>query len=325
MNYEILKKSGHSTLKKWKKDWFEELELKERDEKTIENYSFVINKFLQFTKENKETFKLYNLNSKIILQFLKWRERKSSSDSNSKTKLTKMSYWTKSNDIKVLKIFFKYIEDFNNSNFKFDIKWYNISLKKPKIEKPHLSNKEVDKILTFLDSITSSNNISIKHCYRSISFKLMLYSGLRASELCKLSFNNFSEVYVINDMDYTDLEIEGKGGTVFSNPIPFDKIKIEYEYLKENNSKSKYLINTIKNTQTNRNTIYDWMNYIYTHTNQEHLSGVHIVRHTFANRLSDSGADLSEMQDLMRHSSPLTTRVYVKRNKKRMVSAISKL
>jgi len=334
MNYNIKKKHGYEKMVSWKKDWLEEISLKERDEKTIQNYTFVINKFLDFFKSQSEKDKdgneigltFHKLNSKTILQFLKWREKDSKQNSQNKMKKTNnLSFWTKSNDIKVLKIFFKYIEDFNESNFKFNVKWNNVSLKKPKEEKPHLNEEELKKILNYLNNITLEENITIKNAYKSIAFKLMLYSGLRASELCALTFNNFSDTYEINDLTFIDVEIEGKGGTLYSNPIPYIKIKKEFEYLLDNDRKTKYIINTIQGNKTNRNTIYDWMTQIYSSSNLEYLSGVHIVRHTFANRLNDSGADLSEMQDLMRHSSPLTTRVYVKRNKKRMVSAISKL
>jgi len=324
MDYIIKKKHGYKKMISWKEDWIDEIELKERDIKTISNYEFVVSKFLQFF-ETQEDLTFHKLNSKTILQFLKWREKDALQNPNSNTKKKKMSYWTKSNDLKVLKVFFKYIEDFNESNFKFNVKWNNLDLKKPKEEKPHLTDEEVNKILNHLDYITNETNISIKNCYKSIAFKLMLYSGLRASEVCSLTEDNFSEVYDIDGRDYIDIEIEGKGGTLYSNPVPYNKVSKELEYLFENDKKTEYLINTIQNTQANRNTLYDWMTLIYKYSNLEHLSGVHIVRHTFANRLSDSGADLSEMQDLMRHSSPLTTRVYVKRNKKRMISAVSKL
>lgn len=40
--------------------------------------------------------------------------------------------------------------------------------------------------------------------------------------------------------------------------------------------------------------------------------GVHIIRRTFANRLSELGVDLMDIQDLMRHSDPSTTRIYTK-------------
>ncbi|MHA2020032.1 MAG: tyrosine-type recombinase/integrase, partial [Promethearchaeota archaeon] len=38
----------------------------------------------------------------------------------------------------------------------------------------------------------------------------------------------------------------------------------------------------------------------------------HIFRHTGATHLRQNGMDLSELQDLLGHSSPQTTRIYAK-------------
>lgn len=53
--------------------------------------------------------------------------------------------------------------------------------------------------------------------------------------------------------------------------------------------------------------------------------GIHILRHTFANNLNNLEIDLADIQELMRHADPSTTRVYTQRSSKRLDSAVSVL
>jgi site-specific recombinase XerD len=50
----------------------------------------------------------------------------------------------------------------------------------------------------------------------------------------------------------------------------------------------------------------------------------HQLRHTFASELAESGADLGEIQDLLGHASPATTRVYAAYSRDRLRRAVER-
>lgn len=50
----------------------------------------------------------------------------------------------------------------------------------------------------------------------------------------------------------------------------------------------------------------------------------HQLRHTFATELAESGADLGEIQDLLGHASPATTRVYARYSTERLRRALDR-
>ncbi len=51
----------------------------------------------------------------------------------------------------------------------------------------------------------------------------------------------------------------------------------------------------------------------------------HTLRHTFATRLQDAGADLPETQKLMGHASPVTTVRYTHKNRERLREAVQRM
>jgi integrase/recombinase XerD len=51
----------------------------------------------------------------------------------------------------------------------------------------------------------------------------------------------------------------------------------------------------------------------------------HALRHTFATRLAQSGADLGEIQDLLGHASPATSRVYTAYSTERLRKAVERM
>lgn len=63
------------------------------------------------------------------------------------------------------------------------------------------------------------------------------------------------------------------------------------------------------------------------HAESAGLSNVtpHTLRHTFASRLLDAGADLREVQDLLGHASPATTARYTHKNSEHPRRAVSRL
>lgn len=196
------------------------------------------------------------------------------------------------------------------SYYKFLLKKYNIKnnfineIKCPKKDKllPDMIYKdEVNKILEY-----SPNG---KFCYRNKSILHLLYSsGVRVSELCNITLASINLVdrYLI---------VTGKGNK--TRICPFSKTckqAIEnYIHLERNNiakADNEYLlINKYGDNLTTRS-IENIISKISFELFGNKKLHPHIFRHTYATQLLNNGADLRIVQELLGHSSLMTTQVY---------------
>ncbi len=302
-------------------NWLGEFEysLKRKDEKTIENYLNVINKFIKFIEENKryDRYSFSQIDIDLLDDYFLYRD----SEHKKKTgKILKTS--TKQNDKKVLKIFFDFIEDKNDEKFEFNIKWRKIDIGKNKrVERDFFSEDALNEILKYLEKNIKKNRNEFDYML-SLTFKLALFGGLRASEICSVRLKHFGKPYVSksNGKKFISLLILGKGDTEFTNPIRYDYIKNEYNYFKRNRTENELLFRSITCKELNRNHLYDYFKKI-----SDELclgkKGVHIVRRTFATRLNELGVDIRNIQLLMRHTDIKTTAIYTARSQRQMEDA----
>jgi len=235
------------------------------------------------------------------------------------------------NIIKVVKLFFDFIEDYSYEDDDLEtiefrkIKWKKLVTKKERKEKPYYHAESIAKYLNYFDKLIQNKRKSFYYGL-SLAFKLCLYGGLRASEVCSITYEDFGKVRNVNGTKLIDLTIKGKGNTLYKNPLPYEHIKKEYNhfkrrYEKENISK---LFFSKSGAPLTRFTLYRYFEKI---TQELGISkkGIHILRHTFANNLNNMEIDLADIQELMRHADPSTTRVYTRRSSKRLDLAVSVL
>lgn len=317
MNYKLEHNTLSNSLQFWKLEFEEDMILNNKNEKTIDSYSRVITYFIDFSISY-DSLSLKEIDIKFIKYYLKNRDEISLKNRNKK-----LSVSTKRNDIKVLKIFFNFIEEYNNNNFRFDIKWRNINLKITRKEKNFHSNNVVTEYLNYLEELVKKNSSNYSYTI-SFCFKLALLGGLRASEICSLKLNSFTKTYMQNEVELIGIIIKGKGDTIFTNPIVYKHIEKEFSYFKENRKNDEFIFRSKTGKKLTRFILYRYIENIAKELNFEE-KGIHIIRHTFANRLVAKGVDLLTIQDLMRHTDPATTRIYTQRNQKRMDEAILNL
>lgn len=172
-------------------------------------------------------------------------------------------------------------------------RFYTIDRPRKKQRLPKVISKEEVKLL-----INSSNNIKHK-CIISI-----LYSaGLRRAELLNLKIEDIdSKRMVIN-------VIHGKGGkdriTLLSMQVLAD-LRI---YFKEWQPK-KYLFEGPRNLQYSAASVSTIVKTAAKKARITKLVTPHILRHSFATHLLESGTDLRYIQTLLGHNSTKTTELY---------------
>ena len=139
---------------------------------------------------------------------------------------------------------------------------------------------------------------------------LMFYAcGLRLAELVGIDRSDFSA-------DYTSLRVRGKGDKQRMVPIlEFLREKIlHYLGLIERQniciSSEKALFLTHKGKRISRSVVYRTVQEELTRAGVQGKKSPHVLRHTFATRLLNGGADMREIQELLGHASLQATQVY---------------
>ncbi|MEM0128075.1 MAG: tyrosine-type recombinase/integrase [Thermoplasmatales archaeon] len=136
--------------------------------------------------------------------------------------------------------------------------------------------------------------------------KLLVYTGLRVSELCSLKFGDI-------DVNGKTIKVRsGKGDkdrlVVFSNEVVQD-LRSYLAYAKSSR-KSEFLFPTSRSKKISPVTVERIIRSIVARSGIQKKITPHTFRHTFATSLLRNGADLRIIQVLLGHSSISTTQIY---------------
>lgn len=201
--------------------------------------------------------------------------------------------------ISSIKSYFKYL----NKKFSYNCDFID-NVKTPKKDKllPELIYK--DELIKILNYVPAGN---FSHRNRAI-INLLYSSGIRVSELCNITMASI-------DLENRYIIVKGKGNKVRICPFNLDcKTIIENYIIIERNQKA--------NTNCNYLFINKFGNKITTRSIENIINDVsmklfgnkklhpHLFRHTYATRLLNNGADLRTVQELLGHSSLMTTQIY---------------
>lgn len=259
---------------------------------TIKAYRYDLQKFIELVGD-------LQINSPLLRQkirlFLK--------------KLNEMNYTKKGIGRKIasLRSYFKFLElnEFMSKNPMRTIKTPKIKLEEslPKF----LRISDMEEIFNKLRDRRLFNSRKSERYYLIVR---LLYSTMaRVSELCNIK---------ISDVDFERgyIRLRGKGNKERIVPVDQKTLEIFKEHLKNRISydSEDYLLVNTRNQKLNPRVI---QTDIKTIKEKCGFSGSkiitpHIFRHTGATHLRRSGMDISELQDILGHSSPNTTRIYAK-------------
>ena len=205
-----------------------------------------------------------------------------------------------------IKGFFKYISA--NREIKSNPA---LSITSPKIPKRLPKVISSDEIKTIL-----KNNMTIKE---KAVFELLYATGLRVSELVNLEIKNI-------DLKNNLIKTTGKGSKERFVPVGKKAKAALNEYLKQRELilktgfGSNHKENSIFINDNGKKITRQWVyNFIKKQGEliHKHISP-HTIRHSFATHLLENGADLRAVQELLGHSSVVTTQLYTHISKKRL-------
>jgi integrase/recombinase XerD len=190
----------------------------------------------------------------------------------------------------------------------------------PKVSKklPHVLTQ--DQVLALLDAVpltkaAGSNGLDTLPDpigYRNRAILELLYGlGLRVSELCGLTFDQFLR-------DDRLLQFWAKGGKERLLPLGDYAFDALVAYLDEHRGRLKpraaarnHLFISRQGTAITRQMVWYLLKDLGQAIGQTDLLHPHTLRHSFATHLIEGGADLRVVQELLGHESITTTEVYV--------------
>lgn len=259
---------------------------------TIKAYKYDLDKYIQLVGD-------LELNSPLLRQkirvFLK--------------KIKDMNYTKKGIGRKIasLRSYFKFLtlNEFIEKNPMSTIKSPKIKLEEslPKFLK-------IADIEVIFEKLHNRNIFNSKKSQRYYLIIRLLYSTMaRVSELCNIKIRDI-------DFDKGYIRLRGKGNKERIVPVDKKTLEIFKEHLRNRivyNSEDYLLVNTWGKQLTPRvvqadiKTIKEKCGFP-----DSKIITPHVFRHTGATHLRRSGMDISELQDILGHSSPNTTRIYAK-------------
>ncbi|MDU4853948.1 MAG: tyrosine-type recombinase/integrase [Clostridioides difficile] len=179
-----------------------------------------------------------------------------------------------------------------------------------------LTESQVEKILFYIqnDEKVSQRNKMI--------ILLLLYTGLRVSELCEIKIKNIDFLTV-------HLKVFGKGGKVREVPLKSEVVDAIKEYIVERSTNpfadSEYLIIGQRGV-LQRDAINTMLEKLTLKIGIDVRLKPHMFRHTFCTRLVGRGVPLTTVSKLAGHSSIDTTaRFYINSSKEEKMRAVSLL
>lgn len=270
---------------------------KNLSEKTIKAYYIDLSQFEYFLKESELTTKLESVDKSIIKKYLQIL-------SIHKPKTIKRKVAA----IKTMFNFFEYDDVIIVNPFR-KIK---ISIKESILLPKVMNLKEVENILRI--SYRERNKIQNKQTYtylssiRSIAIiELLFATGIRVSELCNIRTNDI-------DLESGLLIVKGKGNKEriiqICHKASLEPLRSYYGLFSEKIVSSGYFLINRFNSKLSEQSVRNLIKKYAKLAKIGRSITPHTFRHTFATLLLEEDVDIKYIQQMLGHSSILTTQIY---------------
>lgn len=303
---------------RWLKSYFRNAKHREVSKNSMIIYKRVFTKLENFIKEQGEANKLSEIDKEFILSFLE--------DYEENSERGHFSTKTKTLYISVLKSFFVYISDNNDDFYTYEKEFKGILPKKANKTKKvtYLNDHDVSSLVDYLN-----NNLNEKKHYsyiHSLGIKLMLFSGLRVSEVLSLRLENIQVSDLKNSENENDFYeihlLDTKSKEEQTSLIKIELIAQEIAYFQKLNDENEFIFKAIKaKIPINRSNFYITVTNIMKNLKIK-KKGLHVLRHTCAMQLFRKTGNLLVLKETLRHSDIKTTMIYAHAEKRDIADAM---
>jgi len=192
-------------ITRWTRSFIAEKKTLNRSKNTIAQYTRILEDFYDFSTDHEDYMSIEAMSKQYLLEFLMWKEEK----------LVTISPTTKQTSVVVLKSFLKFITDNNDGGTNLLKKVDSLKVTIPKKQPVGFDDEEYLKLLmTLEESLDKSPRThygKVINYRNSLITKLLLFCGLRASEVLNVKFTDCS--YLPED-DVYSFKIKGKGDKI---------------------------------------------------------------------------------------------------------------
>lgn len=270
---------------------------------TIDNIHFVLDRFYDYISNEANEEKEISVNdmSKYFL-------------SNYLNRLTEegMAKSTQKLHVIIIKNFFNFIADYDvKLDFLHD-KFGGIKIKTAQKEKVGLLQSEQQKLLICLKNLDKQASYLPQR--NALIIKILLYTGLRISELINIKWTDIAKTEDKTHGDIYSIIVTGKGDKERFAYILASEIKNNLDYLEKIKGKSEYVFISTHGKKCDRTRLYVVIKKIMNDAGIPR-AGLHIFRHTFARNMVDKDVNLATIKDLLGHANiAITAQFYAKSN-----------
>ncbi len=290
-------------LEEWKKRFLEYTEIeKGRSIHTVENYDRYLSRFLAYAKLKNPK----DINYEIVREFRLWLNRQPATEARRGVPGSTLKKRTQNYYLIALRAFLKYLMRQGVEGV----------MSPEKIELAKVSERELDLISSqdLNRLLKAPEGDSLAALRDTAILELLFSTGLRVSELCRLSRDL--------DLSRDEFSVRGKGEkvrVVFLSDTAKDALKA---YLHKRTDVDEALFVQIGRGGEKSQSKKDGSLRLTSRSVERIVkqcaikSGIskkvtpHVIRHSFATDLLENGADLRSVQVLLGHASIVTTQIY---------------
>ena len=223
----------------------------------------------------------------------------------------------------IIKNFLFFIADHDITKYGFiKININGMKIKTEQKEKESFTQNEQILILKHIDKLDATNSFLAQR--NSLIIKILLFAGLRISELINIKWSDVTE---FNDETHGILYsilITGKGNKERYAYLQYKLITSNLKWLKIHSTNNNYIFTSTHGNQCNASMLFVVINNALAKAGASHR-GLHIFRHTFARNLVDKDINLATIKDLLGHSNiSVTAQFYAKSNENAKRNALFK-
>lgn len=255
---------------------------------TIISYKNDLKDFLNFIEENYGNLSLNEISATLIRTWL------------ANLKQHKIASKSINRKISTLKSFFKY--QLRKETIPVSPMATITSLKVSKRLPSFIEEKDIDTLFNYVEFPDTWEGKTNR-----LLLQIFYQTGIRLSELINLKESQI-------DKSNSNLKVLGKGNKERIIPVNNDLLNDIMNYIKEKheqdqNSEGYILINEKGKKLQPRyvyNKVKEYLGYVTTNERKS----PHILRHSFATHLTNNGADINAVKELLGHSSLAATQIY---------------
>lgn len=297
---------------KWQKSFINEKKVLNMSKSTIMNYTSILDKLYEYYSLHEDVKPFYDIDRDFIISFLQSRGDIATN--------------TKNLNITVIKNFFTFISTHNTENIDFRNRFLDLKAKAKKSDPEYLDTNEYEILTKYLNTPIKPKSF-IQYRNR-LTLKLLLFTGLRASEVLGVKLEDF---HAMQEEGVYKIKILGKGNKERYAYIPIDTIENELTFIKEylalhttpqdRKNSLTHINQTTKGRVMLRGELYSMIENLFKKLRIK-KRGVHLLRHTFGKKMVQKNVNLSTIKELMGHENIQTTMIYARSDEGSMIRAV---